>query len=66
MQSGYIVSTSNYFFVYLISIAILYLIGQRTQRAQWASETQQDSNYRRILEQGVTLQSEEESRHAES
>ena len=27
MHSGYIVSTSNYFFVYLISIAVLYLIG---------------------------------------
>ena len=26
MHSGYIVSTSNYFFVYLISIAVLYLI----------------------------------------
>mmetsp|Transcript_22237 Transcript_22237/g.26039 ORF Transcript_22237/g.26039 Transcript_22237/m.26039 type:complete len:222 (+) Transcript_22237:576-1241(+) len=37
LHNGYVVPTSNFFFVYLVSIAVLYLIGQRTQRAQWAS-----------------------------
>lgn len=27
MHHGYVLSTSNFFFVYLISIAVLYLIG---------------------------------------
>ena len=34
MNEGYVVSTSNYFFVYFIAIALVFLIGQRTQRAQ--------------------------------
>jgi len=33
MNAGYVLSTSNYFFFYFVAIALLYLIGQRTQRA---------------------------------
>ena len=38
MNKGYVLSTSNFFFVYFVAIVLLFLIGQRTQRAQFKED----------------------------
>lgn len=53
MHLGYVVTTSDYFFVYLVSMCILYLIGQRTQRTQWKREQQQESDFQQIQQLDV-------------
>lgn len=44
MKAGYVLSTSNYFFFYFVAIALLYLIGQRTQRAVLTQELEEQEN----------------------
>ena len=48
IHEGYVMSTSNYFFAYLVAIVLLFLIGQRTQRAHFLLEMEQSSSYQRV------------------
>ena len=50
INAGYVLATSNFFFFYFLAIALLFLIGQRTQRSVLLKELddEQNGSYRRI------------------
>ena len=61
MQNGYILSTSSSFFIYIVAIVILFLVGQRAQRGALAKEieeVEEDEGYQRLDSEGVVLGSQ--------